>query len=367
MGIRGIPARYGGFETFAEEIAPRLVERGHKVTVYGRKNVIKDYKKGQYYKGVRLMILPTISHKYFDTVFHTFLSVIHALFDKYDVILMCNAANAIFCLLPRLIGTKVILNVDGIERRRKKWNFLGKLWYFLGEILACVFPNEIVTDAEVIRRYYLKRYRRNSIMIPYGCNAERVTTEEILKEWGLKKDEYILYVSRLEPENNAHVVIEAFKKVKTQKKLVIVGDAPYSLKYKKKLYKLAKEDKRIIFTGYIFGKGYKELQANAYCYVHATEVGGTHPALVEAMGFGNCVIANGTPENIEVVGEAGIVYRKNEIEDLRKKLQYVIDNFDVVKNYRKKAQERAKKKYSWKVITDEYEKLFFQMLEAYKS
>lgn len=357
IGIRGIPANYGGFETFAEELAPRLVKRGHRVTVYGRSNII-NY-KGDYYKGVRLVILPTIPHKYLDTVAHTFLCVIHSLFYRYDVILICNAANSIFSFIPRLTGQKVVVNVNGLERKRKKWNWLGKLWYLFGEFFSNVFPNEIVSDARVIQNYYWDRYHKKSTFVPYGANTEKACTTKVLDKFGIRPNEYILYVSRLEPENNAHIVIKAFEKVKTNFKLVIVGDAPYSLEYIKKLK--TTRDSRIIFTGFVFGEGYKEFQSYTYCYIHATEVGGTHPALIEAMGFGNCVIANGTPENIEVVGDAGIIYEKNNIKDLREKIQYVIRNSEVIRMYGEKARKRVKANYSWDTVTVKYESLFLEM------
>jgi glycosyltransferase involved in cell wall biosynthesis len=362
MGIRGIPAKYGGFETFAEQLAPRLVKKGHHVVVYGRSNII-DYKE-KYYKGVKLIILPTISHKYLDTPIHTLFSVIHSLFHQYDVILICNAANSIFSFIPRLTGKRVVVNVDGIERRRKKWNWFGKLWYLMGEMFSCIFPNQIVTDAQMIEKYYLRRYNKRSTMISYGYDPERVSTVEILAKFGLSPKEYVLFVGRFEPENNVHLVITAFEKVKTEKKLVIIGNAPYSSNYREYLFDLAKGDKRIIFTGYTFGASYREFQSNAYCYIHAGEVGGSPPALIEAMGFANCVIVNGTPENIEVVGNSGLIYKENDSEDLKEKLQYVIDNPNLIKSYGEKARERVEQNYSWDVVTDKYEKLFLQMLNG---
>ncbi len=364
IGIRGVPAKYGGFETFTEQLAPRLVEKGHRVTVYGRSNIIKDYRTGDYYKGVRLVILPTITHKYLDTPVHTFLSVIHSLFHKFDVILICNAANSIFSFIPRLAGQKVVVNVDGIERRRKKWGLLGKLWYLIGEMLSCIFPNEVITDAKMIEKYYSRRYGKSSIVIPYGYNPKRISTKNALSKFGLKSEEYVLIVARLEPENCAHITISAFKKVKTKKKLVIIGDAPYSSKYKKHLFSIAENDKRIIFTGYIFGSGYLELQSNAYCYIHAGTVGGTPPALVEAMGFGNCVLVNGTSENKEVVSDCGIIYQKNNIKDLSNKLQKVLDNKTLVNEYSKKAQLRAIRCYSWESVTEKYEKVFKTLMNV---
>jgi len=360
MGIRGIPANYGGFETFIEELAPRLVKKSHDVTVYGRSNVIKY--QGEKYKGVNLVILPTISHKYLDTIVHTFFSILHSFFIKYDIVLICNAANSILSFIPRLSGKKVIVNVDGLERKRKKWNWLGKTWYFLGEIFSTLFPNEIVTDAKFIQDYYLNNYNKKSVFIPYGAHIQKVNTQGVLRRYNLNPNEYILYVSRLEPENNAHIVIQAFKKVQTQKKLIIVGDAPYSNEYKKYIKKLAEDDERIIFTGYIFGLGYKELHSFTFAYIHTSDVGGTPPALIGAMGFGNCVLVNGTEGNQEVINDAGIIYKKNDVEDLKEKIEYVIRNPQVIKMYGEKAKERIKSNYSWDTVTDKYENLFLEMV-----
>jgi glycosyltransferase involved in cell wall biosynthesis len=278
---------------------------------------------------------------------------------------MLNAVNSPLAFIPRLTGKKVVMNVDGIERLRKKWNWLGKFYYRVGEYLATKFPNVIVSDARVIEEYYCQKYKKNSVMIPYGADIDKADSDNILKKFNLRSRDYILYISRLEPENNAHIVINAFKKVKTEKSLVIVGDAPYAQKYKQEIRNLAGDDPRVVFTGFVFGKGYKELQSHAYCYVQATEVGGTHPALVEAMGFGNSVIVNGTPENIEVVGEAGIIYRKNDIEDLKEKLQYLIDNSNIVHAYGEKARERVNQFYNWEEITNKYISLFAHLIENY--
>src|SRR5215831_11225288 len=174
IGTRGIPANYGGFETFAEELSTRLAARGHDVTVYCRSNNIR-YRQ-PLYKGVHLIVLPTIETKYFDTVAHTFLSVLHAVPRRFDCVLICNAANAVFAAVPRLTGSPVALNVDGIERKRKKWGLIGRAYYRLSELLATFIPNVVVTDAAVIRDYYLTRYRKKSAMIAYGADCTRVET-----------------------------------------------------------------------------------------------------------------------------------------------------------------------------------------------
>lgn len=358
MGIRGIPANYGGFETFAEELSTRLVERGHRVTVYCRSN-ITNY-EGEYYRGVRLVVLPTISHKYLDTVAHTFVSVWHAFFfERFDAILVCNSANSSFCFVPRLKGTPVALNVDGLEWRRKKWNKLGQWFYKFSEMLATVTPNVIVTDARVIEEYYRRRFGKSSTYIPYGAPVGRVETRDVLDKFGLAPRKYVLYVSRLEPENNAHVVVKAFEKVSTEYKCVIVGDAPYNGRYIQELK--STRDPRIIFTGYVFGDGYRELQSNAYVYVQGTEVGGTHPALLEGMGHGNCVLANDVSEHREVLGDAGFYYRKNDVHDLSKQMQYLLDHPDVVRECGEKARERILNRYTWDKITDRYEELFYRL------
>ncbi len=357
LGTRGIPASYGGFETFAEHLATRLVARGHEVTVYCRAHYVSP--RQMEYHGVRLKVLPTIRHKYLDTVIHTFISAIHAVSGRFDAALICNAANAPFSSVLRLTGTPVAINVDGLEYKRKKWNRLGRSYYQLAEYLSKLLPNEMVTDAQVIQDYYLARHNARSTMIAYGSEVERRPDRELVRKWRVEPNRYVLYVSRLEPENNAHLVIEAFKKVRTAYRLLVVGDAPYAEEYIKDLKARARGDKRIVFTGFVFGQDYRALQQNAYCYVHATEVGGTHPALLEAMGYGNCVLTLATPENLEVVGDAGVSY--SDEFDLAEKLQRVLRDGSLVHAYRQRAQLRIRSHYDWDRVVDQYEQLFARM------
>ncbi len=351
LGTRGIPANYGGFETFAQELAPRLVARGHEVTVYCRAQYV-DPSRHEFH-GVRLQQAPTIRHKYLDTVVHTAASTIHAIGQRYDAILVCNAANALFCAWPRLVGTRVVLNVDGIERKRKKWNALGRAWYLGSEWLATKLPNAIVTDAEVIEAYYRDRYGAASTFIPYGCHIGREAGTETLARFGLEAQPYILYVSRLEPENNALAVIQAYKRTKLEPKLVVVGDAPYAREYIATLRATA--DPRVVFTGGVYGDGYRELQCHALAYVQATEVGGTHPALVEAMGFGNCVLANDTPEHREVLGDAGLFFDAHRPDTLAALLERIVADPSLVESQRTRAVARAAARYSWDRVTDQYD------------
>src|SRR5678816_3690805 len=357
LGTRGIPASYGGFETFAEHLSTRLVARGHDVTVYCRAHYVSP--RQLEYHGVRLKVLPTIRHKYSDTVVHTFLSAIHAVSMRFDAALICNAANAPFAPILRLTGTPIALNVDGLEHKRKKWGWLGRRYYLAAERLATMLPNVMVTDAQVIQDYYMARYNAPSEMIAYGSEVERRPDRALVRKWRVEPNRYVLYVSRLEPENNARLVIEAFKRVRTAYRLLVVGDAPYAEQYISDLKARAKGDKRIVFTGFVFGQDYRALQQNAYCYVHATEVGGTHPALLEAMGYGNCVLTLAAPENIETVGDAGILY--HDEKDLAHKLQRVLRDGSLVQAYRNRAQLRVQGNYDWDRVVDKYEDLFSRM------
>lgn len=357
LGTRGVPASYGGFETFAEQLSTRLAARGHEVTVYCRSHYVSPRRLE--YHGVRLEVLPTLRHKYTDTIVHTFLSALHAMPKRFDVALVCNAANAPFTPFLRLAGTPVALNVDGLEHKRRKWGLLGRSYYMLAERLATWLPSEVVTDARVIQDYYSAHYGVSSTMIAYGADVERRADPQTIKRWGVEPEGYVLYVSRLEPENNAALVVEAFKRVKTNKRLLVVGDAPYARDYIDSVRRLAADDPRIIFTGFVFGEDYRALQQNAAAYVHATEVGGTHPALLEAMGYGNCVLTLDTPENLETVGDAALTYA--DAESLATQLTQVLADTQKILLYRGRAQRRILARYTWDQVVDEYEQLFARL------
>jgi glycosyltransferase involved in cell wall biosynthesis len=364
LGTRGIPANYGGFETFAEQLSVRLAARGHEVTVYCRTNNVGNV--GPIYRGVRLALLPTIAHKYFDTLAHTFLSTLHLALHRCDVALYCNGANAIFTPLPRLLGMPTVLNVDGLERQRRKWNALARGWYRLSERLSTWFPSAVVSDARVIQRYYAEQYGKQTRFIAYGAEAERVETTKALEQWGLQPGEYFLYVSRMEPENNALLVVRAFEQARTGKKLVMVGDAPYAADYIRQVKQTA--DPRILFTGAVYGQGYSELQSHCFAYVHATEVGGTHPALIEAMGRACVVLYLDTPENREVAGEVGFAFHKEEAGNKEEAgLAAAIESVDGLPEERRRqigsaALEFARSRYDWDAVVEEYERLFESLL-----
>lgn len=355
LGTRGIPASYGGFETFAEEVAKRMTRAGHTITVYGRKKfftTVLDKK----YLDINLINTPTIMHKYLETPLHSLTSFIDVLFFRdFDAIILCNAANSPFCWLSKIKRIKLLINVDGIERERKKWNSLGKLWYRIGEKCSVLFADHIIADAKVINEYYFQTYKKKTEIITYGADCISTPPGKILDKYNLKKDGYILYVSRLEPENNALGVIKAYRLSNIKLPLVIVGDAPYADKYKKQLHEESNEN--VIFTGFQFGDSYRELRTNCLMYIQATEVGGTHPALVEAMAFGNCIIANDVPEHREVLEDCGEYYDKNNFQMLADILLMLFNDKIRRENIAKKAKLLAEKKYSWDLVTEQYLKL----------
>jgi glycosyltransferase involved in cell wall biosynthesis len=353
LGTRGIPANYGGFETFAEELSTRLAARGHEVTVYCR-----ERHSAAQYRGVHLVYLPTIRHKYFDTLAHTFVSTLHLLFARADVALYCNAANALFTILPRIAGIPVALNVDGIERLRRKWNGFARAWYRMSEYLATIFPTRIVTDAETIRDYYRREYHADSVFIPYGADTARAETRGALEKLGLEPGRYFLYVSRMEPENRALEVREAFERTSTAMKLALIGDAPHARAYIEQVRDT--KDPRVLSPGAIYGVGYRELGSWCFAYIHATEVGGTHPALIEAMGRGNLVLYLDTPENTEVCADTGLPY--HDEAGLTARIEQALAMPEAERDrLRTAAARRAAERYNWDAVTGQYEKLLMYL------
>ncbi len=394
-GTRGIPARYGGFETFAEQLSERLAKRGHEVTVYCRSHLFKGEDGGSSpadtakqnsapCKEVRRVLLPSIRSKHLETLSHTFFSVLHIIWWRIvqprsapQVVILCNGANAPFIPLLSLFGRKVLLNVDGIERKRRKWGKAGALWYRFGEWCAIKFPDVVISDAAVIADYYRSSYGTISEVVTYGHDDSRKKQVEekllgrfpseisnTLVKFDLRPGGYILYVSRLEPENNCHVALRAYRELfpedsKSEIELVIVGNAPYADSYIESLRTDAGPG--VKFLGFQFGDTYRDLMLGAQAYIQATEVGGTHPALVEAMGFGNIVFANHTPENAEVLGSTGYLYRTSS--ELAAALGKVLSQGGL-ELLRRSALRRAEDTYNWNSIVQQYEELSDRVLYA---
>ncbi len=359
LGSRGIPACYSGFETFYEQLATRLVRRGHSVTVYSRSHFTKY--AAREYKGVCIVRLPCIHSKHLETISHTFLSTIHALFQRYDIAYYSIVGNAPLACLPRLVGTRTLLNVDGEDWAREKWTGFAKSYLRWCERLSSKTANVLISDAHRVQDRYSEVYGVQTVFAPYGANIQSDERIGALTKRGLKERDYILFVGRLVPENAADLLIEAFGRVKTNMKLVIVGDAPYVDAYKDRIHAMAGD--RVVFTGYVFGEEYVQLSSHAYLYVQPSGVDGTRPALLDQLGMGNCVLVRDSAVNMEVVGDCGVTFDRSCMQtSLVEKLQELVDSPDVIESCRSKARSRIEKYYNWEWITDFYEDLFKRML-----
>jgi len=360
IGTRGVPANYGGFETCVEEIGQRLVIKRQNVTVYCRTSYYKErYNK---YLGMNLVYLPNFKKKSFDTMSHTFLSVWHALFNRYDVYMVFNSANSPLVLPLRILGKKIIINTDGLEWKRSKWGFWGKTYYKISEKLACFFANRLVSDSNGIKDYYQSTHHMDSTEIAYGAYVQHCKKANLLSKFGIEPNEYFLQITRFEPENNPLLTIRAFKRLNTTKKLVIVGGNPYPTEYTKQIELESKSS--IILPGFIYDQDLlKELWCFCFAYVHGNEVGGTNPALLQSMASGCFTIAIDVSFNRDVLTDCGIYFKKG-IELLAEKMQWALGNEKKLDDFKEKAQMRILENYSWEKIADQYEQLFYEVING---
>jgi len=339
-------------------MAPRLAARGHEVIAYCRRSLFKD--RPANYKGVRLIYLPSIETKVLGTPTHTLLCTLDMLFRDVDVALVVNIVNGFHCVIPRMFGKRLAINVDGMDWKRDKWGKLAKKYfYWNAKYIGRICPKGVVTDAYEMRRIYLEEFGTPSACIAYGANVERSTNPEAVREHGLEPFQYYLIASRMVPENNADLIVKAFEQVRTNRVLAIAGSANYRSAFIDQLKQTT--DRRVRFLGHVGNAEHvKELHCNAYAYVHGHSLGGTNPSLVKALGYGNCVVALRTPFNTEVLQDYGIFFER-DVCDLARTLQHVEDHPQETAEYRRRAPERIREAYTWDRITDQYEELFLQL------
>jgi len=365
LGTRGIPASYSGFETAVEQLASRFSARGHEVIVYCRPHVVDSNLKR--YRGAQLVHLRTVQNKYLDTFVHTFRSAVHAArVTRPDIALFFIAGNSPLCLITRHNDIPALINVDGLDSDRRKWPALAKAYLRFAESRAPRWADRAITDSHAVAQIYERRYGTRIGVVPYGVEDPGHRGTETLERFGLEPRKYILFVGRLEPENNPHLLVEAFSRIPAAQargmKLAIVGGAPYASDYIRQVWRAA--DPRVVFPGYVFGRGYWELQHHAYLFCAPTEVGGTHPVILEAMAAGNCVLLNDHPPNAETAGDAGLYFSGGlGIDDLHRQLEWLLESPEVVEEYRARGLERARG-YSWEAVTDQYEQLLETVIEA---
>jgi len=354
VGIRGVPARYGGLETCAEEVGARLAERGHEVFCYCRRGFPHDGLKE--HRGIRRIELPRLKAKFTDTYSHTLLCMFHVLRLKPDAILAFNPGISTLCVIPKVFGMKVALNPDGFDWRRRKWNWLAKFFIYASARFSARIVDQLIIDSVTVHDYYSEIFRckRRPIYIPNGANIESSENPEILRQYGLEKDGYFLFLSRFVPENSCDVVIRAFEGLKTDKNLVMGGGSIDDGKYAARL--MATQDKRIIFPGPIYDPLHvKELHCGCYALIHGNQPGGTSLGLLRALGCGACVLTLNTSDNAYAVKGAGITYELSP-EDLRRHMQDLLDNPEKVSFIRLRTAGRIREEYLWDMVTDRYEK-----------
>jgi glycosyltransferase involved in cell wall biosynthesis len=348
LGARGIPARYGGFETFAEQLAVRLVERGHEVTVFCE----AAESASQKYKGVNLRHVPARDLGPLSTVLYDAACLWQAR-SSFDVIYMLGYGSSTLCWLPRIWGSQVWINMDGLEWARGKWNSIGRWYLRWAEAIAMWTPDRIIADAAAIKANLQSRHRRlpSCDVIPYGCEIVSSACAEELKNFALEPGSYYLVLCRFEPENHIKEIIEGFLGSKTQARLVLVGDHTRKSVYAQSV--AGRKSDRVLFTGPVYDAA--RVQAlRFFCrgYLHGHSVGGTNPSLLEAMGCGNVVIANDNPFNREVLGSAGLYF--SAPREVSARIDAVDSGRADVAGMKANAVERVKEFYTWDRITDYY-------------
>ncbi|WP_287085250.1 glycosyltransferase family 4 protein [Blautia sp. LMAG:89] len=365
FGHKRIPSREGGVEIVVEELCTRLVRDGHTVVCYNRaghhvSGAEYDAKIKNEYKGIKLKTVPTIEKKGLAAVSSSFFAALCCAFGRYDVVHIHAEGPAFFAWLPKLFGKKVVVTIHGIDWQREKWkNGFGSKFIRQGERNAVKYADEIIVLSKGVQNYFQETYGRKTHFIPNGVNRPAIKNAEIITEkYGLTKDSYFLFLGRLVPEKGIRYLIEAFKDVKTDKKLVIAGGSSDTDSFMKELNELARDDERIIFTGFVQGRMLDELYSNAYIYTLPSDLEGMPLSLLEAMSYGNCCLVSDIPECAEVVEDKALVFNKSDVNDLRKKIQDASDHSEKVIKMKLKATDFICEKYNWNDVVEETMKLY---------
>ena len=363
LGSRGVPARYSGFEVVVQELGKRLAANGHEVTVYNR---LPHFGPPQpVWEGMKIIGLPTIPTKSLDTIVHTTLSMFDAMRRKFDIIYLCGVGNAILGKLARAAGMKVIINVDGADFRRKKWRGFARSWLQKSERWAIDSADCVIADSSTIADRYEHNYGVRPEHLSYGLTVrdEPLRCGE-LERWKLQPNGYFLYVSRLTPENEASMLLEAYREVTDPLPLVIVGDDPYEYAYKRQLHALATD--RVIFTGQRFAEAYIELSQNARAFIMPATIEATRLVLLDQLGMGKAVIYHDCAATREVLGDAGIPFGPNDpVRSLAEKLSWAKEHPEECAAIGHKARARAEK-FRWEAVLARYEEIFSQILSKKK-
>jgi len=364
IGQKGIVTgdRGGGIETHVRELATRLAERGHDVTVYSRRAyVTKPHPKE--YQGVTLCYIPTIYRKNIEAIVHTLLSSIDAIFKNFDIIHYHGVGPATLAWIPRLFSrnTKVVVTFHSQDRFHPKWSLLARLYLYFGEWASCKFPDATVTVSHIIQVYCRNKFKTQAVYIPNGAEVQDVKEFDRLSQFGLNKDGYILNVGRLVPQKGIQFLIDAYKQIKTDKKLVIVGAPGFSPEYLKLLEDKARGNNDITFLGFQTGETLRQLFAHTFLYCQPSEAEGLSISVLEAMSYGRCLLVSDIPENLEAMHHSGVSFKNTDVSDLTNKLTELIKNPDKVEKYGELAQKTVSERFNWEIICDHVEALFISL------
>ncbi|MCJ8209798.1 glycosyltransferase family 4 protein [Mucilaginibacter sp. RS28] len=359
FGFRTLPPAKGaaGADKFALELFPRLVKRGHQVIAYNRRypDVFVDIKE---YKGVKIKTFKTVPKSGFDTLLHSFKCTCHIIFtNSADIVHIQNGGNSIWALPLRLFGKKVFISQDGVDWKRDKWPWYGKLYLKISAYITAYFPNQVIFDNVIARRLFEERFKKQFEFIPFGSEVEPVANpESVLQKFNLQKGGYYLFVGRFIPDKGLHYLIPAFKKTNTDKKLVLIGGSPNPSAYEKEI--LAMGNEQIVFPGFVYGEDVNALMLNAYCYIQPSDVEGLSPVVLTVMGLNVPLIVSDIEENQYVVRDTARTFRKGDIDSLAQEINYCEQHYPEMLQLAEKAQQRALSEFNWDKVTDDHVRVF---------
>lgn len=372
LGHKRIPSREGGVEIVVSELSKRMVLKGHTVTAYNRKGhhvsgAEFDKVKVNELDGVKLKNVFTIDKKGLAAMTSSFSAALCAAFSNYDVVHFHAEGPCAMLWLPKMFGKKCIATIHGLDHQRAKWGKFASWYIMMGEKCAVRFADEIIVLSKNVEKYFLETYGRKTVFISNGVNKPRLLeAKEITEKFGLQKDEYLLFLGRLVPEKGLRYLINAFKSVKTDKKLVIAGGSSDTGDFEKELKELAKNDDRIIFTGFVEGRVLHELYSNAYIYLLPSDLEGMPLSLLEAMSCGNCCLTSDIEECASVIGEFGVTFKKGDVSDLSDKIKGLCNSPETVAAFKQSAADYILRKYNWDEVTDKTLALYGARVESAK-
>lgn len=367
IGHKRIPSREGGVEIVVDELSTRLVQQGFQVDAYNRSGYHVsgkefDEKRGKVYNGIRLLTIPTFKSSKLNAIVYAFLASLRSLFGGYGIYHYHAEGPCAMLWLQKLFGKKIVATIHGLDWQRSKWGNFASYVLKFGERQAVKHADEIIVLSHNVQNYFKEEYGRDTVFIPNGISRPDIKeAERITEKWGLEKDGYILFLARLVPEKGAHYLIEAYRELAADKKLVIAGGNSHSAEYVSQIHQTAQNNENIILTGFVQGQELEELYSNAWVFVLPSDVEGMALSLLEAMSFGNCCLVSDIRENAEVVEDKAITFKKSDVGDLRKQLEYLLAHPETVIDYKEASREFICEKYDWDKVTEQtievYQKL----------